>query len=109
MDDATKLFRLKLLHTIIWVFFNAVLAYLYYAVLTDQVGYLFWIGVGMIALECVVLIFNDWSCPLSPIARQYTDNPKDNFDIFLPNWLAKYNIQIYSTLAAILAVLFVVK
>jgi hypothetical protein len=37
-------------------------------------------------------------CPLTIMARKYSDSEKDNFDIFLPNWLAKYNKLIFTTL-----------
>jgi hypothetical protein len=37
-------------------------------------------------------------CPITLIARKYSDSTKANFDIYLPNWLAKYNKQIYTTL-----------
>jgi hypothetical protein len=34
---------------------------------------------------------------ITVIARKYSDSTKDNFDIFLPNWLAKYNKLIYTS------------
>jgi hypothetical protein len=37
-------------------------------------------------------------CPLTVIARKYSDSTKANFDIFLPNWLAKYNKLIYTSI-----------
>jgi hypothetical protein len=35
-------------------------------------------------------------CPVTLIARKYSDSSKDNYDIYLPNWLAKNNKLIYS-------------
>ncbi|MGI9551053.1 MAG: hypothetical protein ACR2MT_07630 [Aurantibacter sp.] len=102
----TKLIVVKLVHTVIWVFFNLVLVYMFYVVITDQVDYWFWIGVGLIALECAVLLMNKWTCPLSPIARKYTDSSKDNFDIYIPNWLAKHNKLIYSILFLLLMLIY---
>jgi len=101
-----ELIVVKLVHTIIWVFFNLVLAYMFYAVITDQVDQWFWIGVGLIGLECLILLLNKWTCPLSPIARKYTDSPKDNFDIYIPNWLAKHNKLVYSILFLLLMVIY---
>jgi hypothetical protein len=40
-------------------------------------------------------------CPLTVMARKYSDSEKDNFDIFLPIWLAKYNKLIFTTLYVI--------
>jgi len=36
--------------------------------------------------------------PLSDLAARFTDSHADNFDIYLPNWLAKYNKVILGVL-----------
>ena len=102
MVSSQKLYWVKLVHTLIWIFFNLVLAYLFYAVLTDSVDFKFWIGISLILLETIVLLLNRWSCPLTNIARLYSDSPKDNFDIFLPEWLARHNKLIYSIIFGLL-------
>ena len=107
MSDRQKLLAIKIVHTIIWVFFNLVLVYLFYAVISDRIDYRFWIGIGCIVAECLVLLAFRWTCPLTYLARRYSDSPKDNFDIFLPNWLARHNKLIYSTIFAILVILYV--
>jgi len=45
----------------------------------------------------VLLAFGN-QCPLTVMARRYSSSTKANFDIFLPEWLAKYNKQIYTIL-----------
>jgi hypothetical protein len=92
----TKLTGIKILHTIIWVFFNAVLFYLAYAAFTNKIDKLVWIGVGIILMEGIVLLIFKGICPLTIIARKHSDSSQDNFDIFLPNWLAKNNKLIYT-------------
>lgn len=106
MRTIEKLYWVKFVHTVIWVFFNLVLAYMAYAVLTGQIDFKFWIGVGLIALEAVVLLLNRWSCPLTHIARRYSDSRKDNFDIFLPEWIARHNKSIYTTIFVVILILF---
>ena len=101
-----ELIVVKLVHTVIWVFFNMVLGYMFYAVINDNVNHWFWIGIGLIGLECAVLVANKWTCPLSPIARKYTDSTKDNFDIYIPNWLAKHNKLIYSILFVLIMLIY---
>lgn len=101
-----QLLWVKIIHTGIWIFFNLVLVYLFYAVLSHSVDYKFWIGVGFIGLECLVLVINRWSCPLTFVARKYSDSQKDNFDIFLPEWLARHNKTIYTVIALLLVVLY---
>ena len=39
--------------------------------------------------------------PLTGAARRYTRDRSDNFDIFLPEWLAKHNKLIFGSLFAI--------
>lgn len=109
MNTSQKLTLVKSIHTAIWVFFNLVLIYLYYAVLTDQVGFLFWIGIGLFGLEMLVLLLYRWHCPLTFVARRYSDSPMDNFDIYLPLWLARHNKSIYSALLLSLLVLYLIK
>jgi hypothetical protein len=41
------------------------------------------------------------------MARKYSSSHKDNFDIFLPNWLARNNKLIFTTIYCI-AVLIVI-
>jgi hypothetical protein len=40
-------------------------------------------------------------CPLTGVARRYTRDRSDNFDIFLPERLAKHNKLIFGSLFAI--------
>ena len=98
VDNHIKLALIKSIHAAVWVFFNIVLVYLYYSVLTNQIGVLFWLGVVAYAVEFGILLFYGWNCPITFWARQYSDSQKDNFDIYLPNWLARYNKIIFTTI-----------
>ena len=104
-----QLLWIKIIHTLIWIFFNLILIYLFYAVLTDNIDYKFWIGIGFIGLECLVLLINGWNCPLTFAARKYSDSPKANFDIFLPEWVARHNKTIYTVIVVVLVVLYLVR
>jgi hypothetical protein len=53
---------------------------------------------GVVFLEVLILAFNEWRCPLTPVAARYTSDRRDNFDIFLPEWLARYNKEIFGSL-----------
>jgi len=92
-----QLVRIKIIHTIVWLFFNLVLFYMAYAVIVNQVDKWVWIGIGLIVLEGIVLLIFKKMCPLTIMARKYSDSAKANFDIYLPNWLAKYNKLIYTS------------
>jgi hypothetical protein len=101
----TKLTSIKLLHTLIWLFFNVVIFYLLYAVLINKIDRWVWMGIGFVLLEGIVLLIFKNRCPLTVMARKYSDSSKDNFDIYLPNWLAKYNKLIYTGLFLIAVLL----
>lgn len=96
-----KLLKIKIIHTLIWLFFNVVIFYLLYAVIMDKIDLWIWICIGLVVLEGMVLLSFKMFCPLTVMARKYSDSTKDNFDIFLPNWLAKYNKLIYTTIFGI--------
>lgn len=51
--------------------------------------------------ECLVLALNGGRCPLTDWAARYTANRADNFDIYLPVWLARYNKAILGTIFAV--------
>jgi hypothetical protein len=95
MTSISKLGIIKLTHTIIWIFFNVVIFYLLYAVIAGKIDKWIWIGLGVFLLEAIVLLIFKMKCPLTIIARRYSDSDKHNFDIYLPNWLAKHNKMIY--------------
>ena len=92
----TNLTRIKIIHTLIWLCYNVILAYMAYAVLENRIDIWVWIGIALVLLEGVVLLIFQGICPLTLIARTHSDSTKNNFDIFLPNWLAKHNKVIYT-------------
>lgn len=101
MNQESKLFFIKSIHTIIWIFFNIVIFYLLYAVIINKIDIWVWICVVLVLMEGLVLFLFKMFCPLTVIARKYSNSSKDNFDIFLPNWLAKYNKLIYTSIYGI--------
>jgi hypothetical protein len=78
-----------------------VIFYLLYAVIVDRIDKWIWIGLGLFLLEGIVLLVFKMKCPLTVVARRYSDSTKENFDIYLPNWLAKYNKLIYTSILLI--------
>jgi hypothetical protein len=97
MNHEVALKAVKVAHTAIWAFsvaciFGAPLAawhrnFALAAVLS-----------GLVAIEALVLLLNEWSCPLTGVAARYTERREENFDIYLPRWLAKYNKNIFTPL-----------
>ncbi len=49
-------------------------------------------------MECAVLAFHRGRCPLTDLAARFTDDRSDNFDIYLPVFIARHNKAIFGTL-----------
>jgi hypothetical protein len=107
MNNNSKLVLVKLLHTAIWLFFNVVIFYLLYAVIANRIDKLVWICLALVAGEGIVLLVFKNVCPVTIVARQYSDSARDNFDIYLPNWLAKYNKHIYTSIVLVAVLILV--
>ena len=105
MQSETKLIIIKIIHTLIWLFFNVVIFYMLYAVLVNKIDLWLWIGYGLFVLEGITLWAFRFYCPLTVIARKYSDSQKANFDIYLPHWLAKYNKLIYTCILGVIVLI----
>jgi len=94
MKSLAALRTVKLIHTIIWaIFASCIFAIPVFAMLGK---YFIATLLGVIVLvEVLVLVFNRWSCPLTPIAARYTSDRRANFDIYLPEWVARHNKTIF--------------
>ncbi|MBL7775062.1 MAG: hypothetical protein JNK89_03620 [Saprospiraceae bacterium] len=93
-----QLRTIKIVHTLIWAFFVAIIFYTLYCGIADRVTAYTWIAIGLVVLEGVVLLIFNMYCPLTVLARRYSDSEKDNFDIYLPNWLARHNKRIFTSI-----------
>lgn len=87
----------KLLHTLIWAFFVACIVAIPLFGWAREFGRAL-LFIGLVAIEVLVLAFNAWRCPLTAVAARYTEDRHDNFDIYLPVWLARYNKHIFGPL-----------
>jgi hypothetical protein len=105
MHSETKLVIVKIIHTLVWIFFNIVIFNMLYLVILNKLDTWLWLGYGLFILEGFTLFIFKCSCPITNIARKYSISSKDNFDIYLPNWLAKNTVLIYTTILAIVILL----
>ena len=82
MANINVLLLIKIIHTIIWIFYNVVIFYLLYAVIINKIDIWVWICIGLVVLEGFILVVFKLFCPLTILARKYSDETHDNFDIF---------------------------
>lgn len=89
--------RIKVLHTAVWAFFALCVLAIPIAARTGRFG-LAAALIAIVAIEVAVLLANGLRCPLTGVAAQYTPDRRDNFDIYLPLWLARYNKHLFGAL-----------
>ena len=91
---------IKLLHTAIWLFFAGCIVAIPVAAARGRFR---WAAVltGLVLVECAILAVNRSRCPLTDLAGRYTEARTDNFDIYLPLWLARRNKTIFGTIFAV--------
>ena len=46
--------------------------YILYAGITNTFNSILFISIGLLAMEILVLLFNKWTCPFTPLAARYT-------------------------------------
>lgn len=96
-ETSTALAFVKAAHTIIWAVFAGCIIALPVASWYGNHVAAAWLAAA-VACEVLVLLFNKFRCPLTAVAARYTDDRRDNFDIYLPEWLARHNKIIFGTL-----------
>lgn len=87
----------KAVHSLIWAFFAGCIVAIPIASWAGKHEVALWL-VAVVFIEVLVLLLNRWSCPLTAVAAQYTEDRRENFDIYLPRLLAKYNKHVFGTL-----------
>lgn len=91
------LVAVKLVHTIAWAFFVACILAIPVVSWQGNHRAAAWLA-AIVLFEVAVLLGNGWRCPLTDLAARYTDDRHDNFDIYLPEWLARHNKLIFGLL-----------
>ena len=98
MEAKSKLLLIKALHTVVWAFFVAMIGYVLYCGIANRLSWRTGLASGLVVAEGVVLLVFKRHCPLTLLARRYSTSAQDNFDIFLPNWLARHNQLIFTSI-----------
>lgn len=100
MPDSRRpdpLHAIKLLHTVVWAVFAGSIVAIPFLALAGAFRWASMLAL-LVLLEVLVLLFNGMRCPLTAVAARHTDDRRDNFDIYLPEWLARWNKHVFGTL-----------
>jgi hypothetical protein len=96
-EPAAALRVIRIVHTAVWaVFAGSIIAIPVLAM--RELWFAASALISLVLVECVVLAVNRMRCPLTSVAARYTEDRQDNFDIYLPLWLAKHNKFIFGWL-----------
>jgi hypothetical protein len=95
--NVAALRTVKIVHTVAWAFFAGCVLLVPYAAWRGELRAAAFL-IAIVIVEVVVLAVNGMRCPLTNVAARYTEDRRENFDIYLPLWLAKYNKHIFGTL-----------
>jgi hypothetical protein len=93
----SMLTAIKILHTAVWAVMAGSIIALPITAIMRRFRWSIALT-GMILVECAVLALNGGRCPLTDLATRYTAERADNFDIYLPLRLARYNKTIFGAL-----------
>ncbi len=96
-----KLFLIKLIHTTIFLLMSACVFYILYSGITKNYYWTVFLAIGAIFIEGIIVILNNWQCPLTNLARKYGDEKGLVTDMFFPKWFVPYVFQSCSVLFAI--------
>lgn len=88
---------IRAIHTVVWAVFAASIVLIPVATFCRWFATAAWLA-GFVFLEVLVLAMNRMRCPLTDVATRYTSDRRDNFDIYLPLWLARYNKTVFGAL-----------
>jgi hypothetical protein len=94
---ARNLVVVKLLHTLVWAVVAASILAIPLAGLQRQFQRAA-VFTGIVLVECLILAANWGRCPLTDLAGRFTDDRVENFDIYLPLWVARHNKLIFGIL-----------
>ena len=95
-ETVRVLFMIKFVHTLVWAFFAGCVVVLPLLAILRQF-HLACLLAGAVGLECLVIALNRSRCPLTDFAARYTADRRPNFDIYLPEWLARWNKVIFGS------------
>ncbi len=97
MDAESRLRAVKAIHTVVWAVFAGSIVAIPFCAAAGRMR-VAWGLIAFVLLEVGVLVANRMRCPLTDVAGRYTSERRDNFDIYLPLWLARWNKEIFGCL-----------
>jgi len=99
-SSSGKLIAVKVLHSIIWAFLAGCVVAIPFFAWRGEFTIASWL-ICIVFIEVIIIAIFGGHCPLTGVAARYTTDRRDNFDIYLPEWLARNNKRIFGSLYVI--------
>ncbi len=99
--NTKKIFTIKFIHSIIFFFMVACLAYILYCAIAGRYDWTLLVALAAIFVEGLALLLNRWRCPLTSLAEKYGAASGAVTDIFLPEWLTRHTFKVSTALVII--------
>lgn len=97
MQEQTTLRIIKTVHTVVWAVLASCVIAIPVTTAIARRDIALWL-IAIVLIEVLILGLNRLRCPLTDLAARYTQDRQDNFDIYLPLWLARHNKALFGTL-----------
>jgi hypothetical protein len=107
MTNERRLFAVKAVHSLVWLFVESSMVYIVVAGLRNRTDRRVAIASGIVAAESLVFAANGFHCPLTTVAESLGSDDGSVTDIFLPRWFAKNLPVIHVPLIGLAVVLHV--
>ncbi len=103
-ESESKLFIIKLTHTVIFLFMSACVVYILYAGITRAYDWYLLAAISAVLIEGVVFIIYRRQCPPTELARKYSDTRGSVADMFYPKWFVPHVFR-FSTVMFVIGLL----
>jgi len=100
---------IKLAHTLAFFVLSIANLIVLYSALSGHISTVTWIAFALCLIEGVVLMFNDWRCPLRIYAENIGAVSGQITDIFLPKWFADRIFLICGTMFGVSSLLLLIR
>lgn len=100
-SNQRALTAIRVLHTAIWALVMLAIVYILYCSIFHIENALLALSIVLVVGEGIVLVVSGGICPLTRLARRYSDDPDPGFDIYLPGWVLRRHKLILGGLFAL--------
>lgn len=101
------IYYIKLIHSLLFILIAVCTIYVLVTAALDQITALTWWAFGIVLVELLVLILNNWRCPLTKLAEQKGAEVGSVADLFLPTWLSDHLFAIFGMVLTVASLLLV--